>query len=77
MRATPLGQLYRPDELGLLAASVQQLGQDLEVLRADALAKQADALVQRVDALALEKQTIASETLGLRQLLQLKLAGAA
>ena len=79
-----LGQLYRPDELSLLAASVQQLGQDLEVLRADALAKQADALArradalaQRADALALEKQCIASEALGLRQLLQLKLAGQA
>jgi hypothetical protein len=65
-----LGQLYRPDELSLLAVSVQQLGQDLEVLRAEALA-------QRADALALEKQHIASEALSLRQLLQLKLAGQA
>lgn len=68
--AKALGQLYRPDELSLLAASVQQLGQDLEVLRADALAKRADAL-------ALEKQFIANEALGLRQLLQLKLAAEA
>jgi hypothetical protein len=71
-----LGQLYRPDELSLLAGSVQQLGQDLEVLRADALAKQADAMAHRADALTLEKQYIASEALGLRQLLQLKMAGA-
>ena len=75
--AKALGQLFRPDELSLLAASVQQLGQDLEVLRADALAQRADALAKRADALALEKQYIASEALGLRQLLQFKLAGEA
>lgn len=73
--AKALEQLYRPDELSLVAVSVQQLGQDLEVLRAEALAKQADASAQRADALALENQYIASEALGLRELLQLKLAG--
>ena len=66
--AKALGQLFRPDELSLLDASVQRLGQDLEVLRADALARRADAL-------ALEKQQIAHEAFGLRQLLQHRLAG--
>lgn len=69
------GNLYRPDELSLLAISVQQLGQYLEALRAGALAQHALVQEQRAEALATELHAKEREAMRLQRLLELRLVG--
>ena len=71
------GNLYRPDELSLLAVTVQQLGQYLEALRAGALAQHAIVQEQRAEALASELLAKDREAMRLHRLLELRLVGGA